>query len=331
MVKSDIHKALDLIKKSNNILLTSHIRPDGDSCGSIAAMREALAALGKNVRLLFLSEVPQWYGFLFPQPPPVIKRDITIEQLGKENIDLIIVIDTDSFIQLFPIEEYLKRRPRPPVLVIDHHTTSDNIGDVKLLDASASAAGLIVLDLLDSADLPLTPAVAQALFVAVSTDTGWFQFGNTDSRTLMACARLIDAGVQPALLYQRLYQNLTFPRFKLLMAMLNSLQLYLDGRLAVVRLLQSDFRQTGAAYSDTENLIDYCRYLASPQVIALVAELADGRIKCSLRSRGPVDVRKIAEKFGGGGHPAASGTYLSAPMENAVRLIEAEVRAVLSI
>ena len=107
--------------------------------------------------------------------------------------------------------------------------------------------------------------------------------------------------------------------------MLNTLELHLDARFATQHLLQTDFEQTGAAYKDTENLIDECRRISTVEAAVLFVELKDGRIKCSLRSTGGIDVRKIAQKFGGGGHAMAAGAHLPGPLENAKELIKAEV------
>jgi phosphoesterase RecJ-like protein len=324
----DFQKALDLINKSKNILLTTHTRPDGDACGCIAAMYDVLTALGKKVQLILLSEVPEWYEFLFAQEVPVLEKDLTLGQLTQGQLaetDLVIIIDTNSYSQLPKFDEFLKQNTQP-VLVIDHHVTTDNLGDVELIDISAAAAALIVFDLLKSADWPLTDRIAQALFVAVATDTGWFQFSNTDARAYRTCADLVDAGANPAQIHHDLYQNFSPQRLKLMTAMLNTLELHFDGRFATQQLLQADFKKTQASYKDTENLIDECRRLSSVEVAVLFVELPDGRIKCSLRSKEPVDVRIIAQKFGGGGHKTAAGAHLSGPVENAKKLIMAEVQ-----
>jgi len=333
---NDLEKAVELIGKSERILITTHTKPDGDACGSVAAMCEAIAALGKNVTPLMLSPVPPWYAFLFAGlarltsggKVPVLGEDIQLEELTAERFgrfDLIVIVDTNSAGQLPKFDEFLKQNSAP-VLVIDHHETSDHLGDVEVIDRSAAAAGLIVLDLLRHAGWTLTESIAQAIFVAVATDTGWFQFSNTDSRTLRACAELIDAGAKPTQIHAAMYQNFSHARFKLMLAMLNSLELHFDGRYAVMQVTQQDFARTGAAYSDTENLINESHRIGTVRASALFIELQDGRIRCSLRSRGGPDVSQIAVKFGGGGHTMAAGTFLPGPLENAKQLIHAEMQ-----
>jgi phosphoesterase RecJ-like protein len=319
----DFQKALDLINKSNNILITTHVRPDGDACGCIVAIDRALNTIGKKTNILLLSDAPEWYNFLFDQPPAVLDKDLTAEQLMQEQFaqpDLIIIVDTNSYSQLPQFDSFLKQNHRP-VLVIDHHITADGLGDVELIDTTAAATGVIVLDLFKFAKWPVNKQIAQALFVAVATDTGWFHFRNPDSRTFNACAELVRAGADPADIFHDLYQSFSIPRFKLMVAMLNTLELHFDGRYAEQHLTLAHFKQTGATHKDTENLIDECRRIGDVQVATLFVESPDGKIKCSLRSTGPLDVRLIAQQFGGGGHKMAAGTHLPGPLQNAKKMI----------
>ena len=325
--EKEYQKALELINKSDTILITAHTRLDGDACGCMAAMDDTLTALGKKVQLLFLSPIPEWYRFLFAEQPPILGQDVSLEQLRQAQFadpDLIMILDTNSYSQLPQFDEYLKHAGKP-VMVIDHHATADGLGDVELTEKDAAAAGLIVCDFIKYAKWPITEKIAEALFVATATDTGWFQFNNTDSRVFHSCAELIKAGANPAQIYYNLYQNYSLQRFKLMTAMLNTLELHLDGRFATQHILLSDFDQSGAEHKDTENLIDECRRIRTVEASALFVESQDGRFRCSLRSRGAVDVGKIAQKFGGGGHKMAAGLFLSPPLENAKKLILAEI------
>jgi len=324
---NDFQKAIELIDKSSNILIATHIKPDGDACGSAAAIYDVLTTLGKKVEMVLPSELPGWYEFLFTKKPAVLGEDITVEQLRQGQFfepDLIVLIDVNSNNQLSKFSEYLKQNEKP-VLVIDHHITNDGLGDVELIDTAAAATALIVFDLLKYANWPITEKIAQALFVAVATDTGWFQFSNTDSRVYRSCADLIDAGVNPTQIYHDLYQNFSPQRFKLMTAMLNTLELHLNERFATQHLLQQDFEQTGAAYKDTESLIDECQRISTVEAAALFVELKDGRVKCSLRSKGAIDVRSVAQKFGGGGHTNAAGVHLPGPLKDAKQLILGEM------
>jgi len=323
----DFQKAVELIEKSGNILLTTHIKPDGDACGCLAAMYDVLTTLNKTVKLILPSEPPEWYEFLFTEKVPVLGKDVTLEQLKQGQFakpDLIVLIDVNTYSQLPKFDEFLKQNDKT-VLVIDHHVTTDGIGDVELVDTSAAATALIIYDLLKYANWPVSEKIAQSIFVAVATDTGWFQFSNTDSAVFRTCADLIESGVNPTEIYHDLYQSFSPQRFRLMGAMLNTLELHLNGRFATQYLLQADFEQTGATFKDTENLIDECRRISTVETAALFVELPDGRVKCSLRSRGTIDVRKIAKKFDGGGHTTAAGAHLPGPLKDAKQLILAEM------
>lgn len=330
---NDFKEAVELIGKSDSILITTHIKPDGDACGCVAVLCDALRGMGKTVQPLFLSALPQWYGFLLSEKVPVLGEDISLDELAKGRIgefDLIIIVDADSYSQLGDFEQYLKQNEKP-VLVIDHHVTSDGVGDVQILDSTAAATGLIVLELFDHAGWPVTERMAEALFTAIATDTGWFQFNNTDSRVYAAAARLTDAGAKPTQIYEKLYHSFSHARFKLMAAMLGTLELHFDGRFATQHISQQDFEQTGTTSADTENLINECHRIGKIEASALFVELKDGRIRCSLRSKGGGDMSKIAEKFGGGGHKPAAGTFLPGPLENARQLILDEMSKQLGV
>ncbi len=294
-------------------------------------MTHVLNGLGKTVRPLFVSPMPDWYGFLFPETLPVLGEDVHVEDLvdGKSGkIDLVVILDTNSRSQLPRFEDYLKRTDAP-VLIVDHHVTSDRLGRVEITDPTAAAAGLVLFDFLKWTGSSIPREVAEALFVAIATDTGWFHLRNADGRVFRACAELIDLGVDSNDLYRKLYQTFSQARFKLMAMLLGRVELHLDGRYASQYLVREDFERTGATYRDTENMVNECQRIGSVEIAALFVELRDGRIRCSLRSRPgmerAVDVSEIAAQFGGGGHKMAAGTYLPAPIEHAMQLIRDEV------
>ena len=323
-------KAVDLINNASNVLLTTHIRPDGDACGCVRALMEVVQQLGKKAQVLFMSPLAAWYEALFDEKPTILGNDVQPDQLSQTyaDVDLIILVDTDSRVQLPGFADWLDDCGKK-ILVIDHHISGDNLGVVQLVDTAAAAAGEIVFDLIKFADWPLTEHIAESIFIALSTDTGWFKFGNTDSRIFHTAAELIDAGARPNVIYRQLYQSFTPARLYLMTRMLDHLQLHADGRIATQYILRKDFDETGASGPDTENLIDECQRVESVEAAALFIELADGGFRCSLRSKGKVDVRKIAQKYGGGGHTLASGVNLEGPLDAAIQSIVDEVTSQL--
>ena len=325
--KVDLQQAVDFIEKSDRILITTHTKPDGDAIGCLMAVCNMLKTIGKKVKPLLLSPAPDWYRFLLTEKVPVLGGDIQIEDLKTGRFgefDLVMILDTNSPGQLPKFEDFLKQNNKP-VLVIDHHRTSDGLGAVELIEADAAATALVVLELFKYTGWEITEKIAEALFVGIATDTGWFQFNNTDGRVFSACAELIDFGIKPSEVYHKLYENFSKPRFMLMIAMLNTFKLDLNDQFATMHITRHDFERTGATYADSENLINECRRISTVDTTALFIELDDGRIRCSLRSKGAVDVGEIANVFGGGGHKMAAGTFVYGPMENAQRLIFEEV------
>jgi nanoRNase/pAp phosphatase (c-di-AMP/oligoRNAs hydrolase) len=321
--------AMDLINASQKVFITTHIRPDGDACGCVRAMMEGLSATGKQVQPLLLSPLSSWYESMFPSKIPVFGNDIKKEELAAKfaDIDLIIIVDTNSLVQLPGLEEWFKiaRASGKQFLVIDHHVTGDNLGDIELVDTAASAAGEIVYDFFKAVGWAITQPVAEAIFIAISTDTGWFRYGNADSR-IFHTADLIQIGVKANDIYRRMFQSFTPSRLKLMTRMLEHLELHENGRVATQYILRKDFDETGSSGPDTENLIDECQRIQTVEVAIIFVELAEGRFRCSLRSKGKVDVRQVAQKFGGGGHTLASGVNLQGPLEAAKAAILQEIR-----
>lgn len=319
MIQPDIFKnALNLINSSTKIVVTTHTRPDGDACGSAAAIAKAIKTQGKKTATMLLSELPAWYGFLFDEKPILFESDKNIKPL--DEADLIILVDVNSDNQLPKFADWLKANKKK-VLIFDHHVTNDGLGDLEVIDSKASATGLIIYDFLKFAGWEITETIAASIFVAIASDTGWFRFSNTDNYSFTVAAQLIESGVKPNEIYRKLYENYSPQRFKLMTRMLGSLELHFDNRFAVQQLRLCDFEQTGASNKETENLIDECRRIAGLEGAALLIELKDGRIRCSLRSSGKIDVRNVAQEFGGGGHIFAAGVYLPGPLENAKQIL----------
>jgi phosphoesterase RecJ-like protein len=327
----DFEKAVELINNASSWLVTSHTRPDGDAVGCMKVFCEIAAQLGKKAKPLLLSPLAQWYKFIFDTPVPVLGNDVKLEELKAGSFgsfDLVIIVDTNSYVQLAEFDKWLKVS-KVPVLVIDHHLTGDNLGTVEIIDSTAAATGEIVLDLLKFASWKVTSSIAEALYIAVSTDTGWFRFDNTDSRVMRNAAELIELGAKPSAVFHKMYQSYSPERLKLLGKMLESLELHHDGRIALMFISRSDFDSTGTTGTDTEDFVNESQRISSVEASALFVELKDGGFRCSLRSNGTVDVRKIAAKFGGGGHKVAAGANLKGPLASAKKMILEELEKAL--
>jgi len=311
-----------LIDEAEKILITSHVRPDGDAIGSIAALKgliehnDAANKRSRKINCLLLSSAGSVYNFLIPQHCLYMDRDITAMQIaaGKlDEFDLIVVVDTGSTRQLPGLGDYLQKRSGKAkdtglaVLVIDHHLVSDSIGSARVVDEQAGATGQIIFELSAEAGWSLNRQTAEALFVSIADDTGWFRFENCSARVLAIAGELVKAGARPDKLYQRLYHNDSPARLRLRARAMDTLELHCNGRLAVMHISNEMLAACGAQRSDIENIVNEPQSISSVVSAILLIEQDDGGTRCSLRSKDIIDVNAIARQFGGGGHARAAG------------------------
>ncbi len=290
------------LRDATRLLILTHARPDGDGLGAMVALARAARAAGKSADLLLLDAPPWRCEFLLSGESPADAD--RFDELA-DAADAIVILDTCAFAQLDGLDERLPRC-RDKAMVIDHHATCDDVAGLQWVDTSAAAVGVLVLELLESLDWPIDSRAAEALMVALTTDTGWLVFANTDARCLRAAARLSERGVRTDVLYRRLYQSERPQRMRLRIAVLESLELHCDDRLAVMTVRRSDFERTGARPDETENLVNEALRMATVEEAVILIE-NDDVVRVSLRSRDDVDVAEIARRFGGGGHARAAG------------------------
>ena len=213
-------------------------------------------------------------------------------------------------------------------LVIDHHVSEDDLGAELFKDGEAEATGRLVLEAGEALGVRLTPEIAQPLFAAIATDTGWFRFASTGAETFRAAARLLEAGAQPDRLFKDLYETESLARLRLTGRTLARTQTELDGRLIYTWVERGDFEATGAVPSDTEDLINMTLTVGGTEVALILVETKTG-FKVSFRSRCELDCSRIAEQFGGGGHRRAAGAQLREPLATGREKVLAAVRAAM--
>ena len=298
------------IQSAASLLIVTHARPDGDGLGSMAALAGCAKTAGKTVTTLVPDRLPQRYEGLFPEPPAVGSERFAA--LAAE-VDAIVIVDTCAFAQLDGLVDTLKS-VREKVVVIDHHATAGDVGAAQWVDPSAAAAGVMVGELVDALGWDVPVEAAEALMTAVTTDTGWFRFANTDGRCLRAVAAWVDAGVRPAVLYKRIYQSDRPERLRLMTRVLDRIELHCGGALAVMTIRKADFEQTGAREDETENLVNEALRIGAVETAIILVENSDC-VRASLRSRDAIDVASIAKEFGGGGHQRAAGLRLDEDMD----------------
>ena len=317
----------ELIEASQRFVITSHVRPDADAIGSELGLAAVLEALGKSARIINPGATGRHLSFL--DPAGRVKKlgeGVTIEEACQADVHFI--VDTSARGQLDSMCAVLDRTPARKV-VIDHHVNGDDLGAMEFRDVTASATGVLMTELAEFLGVALAAEPAGQLYAAIATDTGWFRFPNTDSRTLRTAARLVDRGVQPHLLYRELYERSTLARLKLTARVLDRVTLEAGGKVAHTYVLQRDFRETGSHPSDTEDLVNEGLTIEGVECAFMLVEQPGGQIKASLRSRSRVDVAAICREFGGGGHVQAAGAMLPGPLEAArERIVSALMRAI---
>ncbi len=316
---------VDIVRRHQRFLLTTHVRPDGDGLGSMLALAEVLRQQGKEARLVIASTLPGRYGFLDAEgriehfaPPGDAWR----------HAEVVIVLDTGTWNQLGTFGPFLRSLPAVKV-VIDHHQTQDNLDALCLIDTTAEATGRLVFEAISALGVELLESAANKLFVAVAMDTGWFRHSNATAATFALAEKLVRAGACPETLYDHLFEENSLPRLKLTGLVLDRLQVTPDGRVAYTEIRRADYAATGATPQDTEDLVNFTRSLAGVEVGLFFMEQPRGGVKVSFRSRARVDVARLAERFGGGGHRLAAGTIIEASLEEArSRVLQAVQAAV---
>ncbi len=322
----DLDLVAEEIRAGERFLLTTHENPDGDALGSLLATHRILEALGKD-SVMFLAAkefpLPVEYRFLpleevFHEPPADISDRVVIF-LDCGNIDRMPV-------------DFLQNGDNR-VINIDHHHDNTRFGTVNLIDVDASCTAEIIFDLAGLLGVELTREMANALYVALVTDTGKFMYENTDARSHRMAADLIETGVQVNDVYRRLYEHAPIEKLKLLAHALEKIELLDDGRLAVTYISSEDYAATGAGEALTEGIIDHLRTIDGTAAAAVVRDQGEGgraARKVSMRSTdGSVDVSAIARVHGGGGHRRAAGFGTDLPYEQIVEFLIAEINSQL--
>ena len=304
----DWPRLAEIIGAHKKFLLTSHVRPDCDALGSELGMAGVLEALGKDVVIVNGQATPPNLAFIDPERRiKTIGEDLQLADL--KNIEVLIVLDTSAWAQLGPMGDVL-RATGAKNLVIDHHVSEDDLGAEPFKNTQAEATGRLVVEAAEHLRVALTPQIATPLFAAVATDTGWFRFGSAKSGTYRLAAKLIDAGADPATIYQDLYEQDTVGRVKLRGVILARVVTELGGRLAHTYVLKDDFERTGAIPADTEDVINMTLAIRGTEAAVIFIEQPSGSFKVSFRSRCKLDCSAISARFGGGGHKAAAGATI---------------------
>jgi phosphoesterase RecJ-like protein len=318
-----VDRILDKVRESQTICVGGHVRPDGDCIGSQLALSLALRKLGKEVFCWNEDPIPHKYAFL--------NGDHSLQRpKGEREFDLVVALDCASFERLGAIGPAIAKRKL--LINIDHHPSNTRYGDLNWISAREASTGELVFRLIKAAGWPITAAIADALFTAVSTDTGSFQYPTTKPVTYHTAGELVKLGANLDTICREVYQSYSLSRIRLLKHVYNHFHLTHRDQIAYFWLKKKDFARTGAERSDTEGLIDHIRAI-EPVVVACVFEEIEPELtRISLRSKSQaVNVDQIAAQFGGGGHHAAAGARIAGkPLSVQRRVIGAIKKALNS-
>lgn len=330
------------IQNSRKILISSHAKADGDALGSELALAAALRSLGFFVTVLNPDAPSSQFRFfgsgfeeirtfdgMDSEADPSVPRRMTWDEI--QEYDTLIVADTSSRSQLRKIVE-LTSCPDLKVLVIDHHAVSDTLTPHNFSDSTQPAAGCLVMELIQFLGVPLSYreegascSIADCLFFAIATDTGWFRFPSVLPETMRQAAELMACGASTSRLYRYANENYSTARLKLLGVLAQNCVWECEGRLAYSWIETADFERFGAEMSDTSDLVNSMLTSKGVEVVVLFTEISDG-FRLNFRSRGEFSVAETAHLFGGGGHKNAAGASIHEPLEKARELVISAIK-----
>ena len=310
------------LRENKRFAVLSHVRPDGDALGSQLALGLSLKKLGKDVRVWNEDGMLEKYSFL---PHGEL---LTKPPAEPEDVDVILALDTAIQNRLGTTLDAVKSSKL--CINIDHHPSNPGYGDIVYIDPHAPATGQILFELMTNQKLPIDPAIAENLYVAISTDTGSFQYPNTTARTFEIAAELVQAGVDVGRVSQLTYESYPRRRVELLRDLLGTMRFNANDRIASFSLSLATAKKLGVFPEDNEGLIDHLRAIRGVIVAVFFEELADGKVRVSMRSKSEkVNVCAICEKFGGGGHVLAAGARVRGSLAEVEGKVLEEVRNVV--
>jgi bifunctional oligoribonuclease and PAP phosphatase NrnA len=312
---SPVQQIADLIRRSDHFLVASHANPDGDAIGSTIALGYILSALGKDFCLYNPTGVPHQFDWL-PLPGPMHTT------LAGAEGNWIFVLDCGTSSRVGP--ELHKVMGTRPIANVDHHLGNPNFGQFNWVDDSYAAVAAMIAELAEELDVPLTGPLAEAIYLGIVTDTGFFTFDNTDPRIMELAARLIRLGLKPGAINAKIRNQWTVSRFRLWGKSFATTEMFFGGQLAVACVTKDMMDRTGTTSADTEEIVNFLRRLRGTRAAAILREEPDGGFKFSLRSTGADNVQAVAAQFGGGGHRnAAGGTIIDELSSAKMRLVKA--------
>lgn len=304
-----LHEIVEALREGEAFLVAAHTNPDGDAVGSMLAMAGLLRGLGKtNIHCISPDPVPYLYQWLpgaedildMTPPPP--------------HFDTLVIVDVSQQLRIGKVAELI--RPDTRTIIVDHHLETAPFGDVGFIDPSYAACGEIIVELFNVAGVALSQDSAECAYVAQSTDTGGFRYGNTNARSHRIAAQLLECGIDVFDISSRVFDTMRNAKFHLLRRVLDRMHFDADGRIAYSFVTARDLAELDARTQDIDGLINFIRNVEGVQVGALFYEIEGNKTKVSLRSRGAFNSAHALQPFGGGGHHGAAGAVVELPLQD---------------
>ena len=302
-----MNRIVEIIHACNTFLITAHVRLDGDALGSELALWSVLRALGKRAVVYNQDKIPDVYAFL-PGAAEIVHalNDVAA-------FDAAFILDCSDLDRVGDEAERIKYVKE--IVNIDHHVSNTYFSKVSLVDVDASSTGEILHRIIAKLGVSLTPEIATNLYTAILTDTGAFRYSNTKSDTLRVAAELVEAGADPRRVAENIYETKPLAQIRLLKDALNTLEIHDEGTVGFVVVTQKMLEATGALPEYTDGIVDLARSVKGVEVAAFFQEMAPRYYKVSLRSKGQINVEKVARKFGGGGHINAAACRIDGDID----------------
>lgn len=326
---------LDVLHASRSIVITSHVNPDGDALGSEIGLARWLDTRGHQARIVNADPIPGRYDFL-DRESRVETLDPTRHAKLAAETDLLVVVDVSRWDRIGRVGEYFDAAPENgrtavPRLCIDHHPgVIDFATRAAVIAPTFAATGELIVELMASVGDRPDRRTAEALYVAIMTDTGSFRHSSTTPRTHQIAAQLLATGIDPSELYDLTWNRNSETRMRVIGEAYRTFELRAGGELVVVTLSADQLRALHATAADTEGLAEMLRGVDGSRASAVFTETAPGEVKVSLRSRGKVDVNAVARQFGGGGHVNAAGIPATGSLDQVREAVVAALESSLA-
>ncbi len=308
------------LQNKKNILITTHLNPDGDALGSEIALAHYLQQIGISFRIINADPTPSCFGFLDAQNW-IAQFDSAQHSELFAAFDGGIILDVSDFERLGDMQDIVKTAAFP-IACIDHHLAAAQVSAVQVVDEQCSSTGELIYDLLAVNNADFTREIVDALYTCILTDTGSFRYSNTTPQTHKIAADLLDRGARFQFIFSRLYESDSKSRLWLKGRLLADMHFEYHDKFAWFVLSQDLLKETGANIWEAEGFSELPRTVESVEISIMFTEAEDGSAKASFRSKGNIPVNTLAEQFGGGGHKFAAGAALPMTLEQAIPVLK---------